>query len=70
LAESAVLVLKACKLPALFDALSEGLDPERPAQLHKGVDGADRFGRVRHRGNERSVNLEGVDRNLAKTRQR
>jgi hypothetical protein len=61
-----VLVLKACELPALFDALSESLDPERPAQLDKSVDGADRFRRVRHRGDERSVDLEGVDRNLAK----
>ena len=54
----------------MFDALGEGLDSEGPAQLHESVDGTDRFGRVPHCGNEGSVDLEGVDRHLAKAGER
>jgi len=56
-----VLILEACELPALLDALGERLDAERPAQLDKVVDGADGFGRVAIAAtNDRSILMASI----------
>ena len=70
LATVAVLALELGVLLGLLDPLGQGLETEGLAQLDQGADQRPGLGRVGHGGDERAVDLEGVDGELLEIGQR
>lgn len=61
----ALFLLEMAVLVVLFDALGEGCQTELFPELQEGVEERSGFGRVGDRADERSVDLEDVDGELA-----
>ena len=66
----ALLLLELAELLVLLDALGERLQAELLAELHERVQQRPRLGRVGDRRDERAVDLQDVDRELAQVRER
>ena len=70
LAAVALLFLQLAELLVLLDALGERLQAELLAELHERVEERPRLDRVGDRRDERTVDLQDVDRELAQVRER